>query len=76
MLTVEINGKLAIDYSTSDYSYFGWGVQEVIKVAVTVWPIVFAAVVAQSLKALASYRVERGIRIMVIHPQSSLALTN
>jgi hypothetical protein len=40
-------------------------VEQAIKIAVTAWPIVFAAIVAQSLKALATYRVERGIRLMV-----------
>jgi hypothetical protein len=34
-------------------------------VAITSWPIVFAAIAAQSLKALAAYKVERGIRLMV-----------
>jgi hypothetical protein len=45
-----------------------WGViavEQAIKIAVTSWPIFFAAVVAQSLKALATYRVERGIRLRV-----------
>jgi hypothetical protein len=45
-----------------------WGVnavEQAIKIAVTSWPIFFAAIVAQSLKALATYRVERGIRLMV-----------
>jgi hypothetical protein len=72
-MTYKINGKPARSVSangaTSDGSLLGLGVQEDIKVAVTAWPIVFAAVVARSLRALASYRVERGIRIMVIHSQ-------
>jgi hypothetical protein len=41
--------------------------QQAIKVAVTAWPIIYAAIVAQSLKAFATYRVERGIRLMVQH---------
>ncbi|KAH8902051.1 hypothetical protein BR93DRAFT_362954 [Coniochaeta sp. PMI_546] len=42
-----------------------WGVlQDVIKVAVSAWPIVFAAVVAQVFKAWATYKVERGIKLM------------
>ncbi len=42
-----------------------WGkVQDAIKVAVSAWPIVFAAVVAQVFKAFATFRVERGIKLM------------
>lgn len=37
---------------------------EVIKVATSAWPIVFAAVVAQVFKAYATWRVERGIKLM------------
>jgi hypothetical protein len=41
--------------------------QQVIKIAVTAWPIIFAAILAQSLKAYATYRVEKkaGIELMV-----------
>lgn len=35
-----------------------------IKISVTVWPIVFAAVTAQAFKTWATYRVERGIKLM------------
>jgi hypothetical protein len=35
------------------------------KAAITAWPIVFAAILAQTLKALATFQVERGIRLMV-----------
>lgn len=51
--------------------------QQAIRVAVTAWPIIFAAIVAQSLKAYATYRVERkaGIELMVrllsVSPESS-----
>lgn len=38
---------------------------QAITVAASAWPIVFAAVVAQSLKMYAAYRVERGIKLMV-----------
>ncbi|OIW25465.1 hypothetical protein CONLIGDRAFT_648490 [Coniochaeta ligniaria NRRL 30616] len=42
-----------------------WGsLQDVIKVAISAWPIVFAAVVAQVFKAWATYKVERGIKLM------------
>jgi len=37
---------------------------EVIKVATTAWPIIFAAVIAQLLKTWATYRVERGMKLM------------
>lgn len=37
---------------------------EVIKVGTSAWPIVFAAVVAQVFKAYATWRVERGIKLM------------
>jgi hypothetical protein len=35
------------------------------KAAITAWPIVFAAILAQTLKAFATFQVERGIRLMV-----------
>ena len=42
-----------------------WGsLRDVIKVAISAWPIVFAAVVAQVFKAWATYKVERGIKLM------------
>ena len=39
-------------------------VHQAIPVAVSAWPIIFAAVVAQSFKTWATFRVERGIRLM------------
>jgi len=42
-----------------------WGsLEDVIKVAISAWPIVFAAVTAQVFKAWATYKVERGIKLM------------
>lgn len=42
-----------------------WGmIVDPIKISVTVWPIVFAAVTAQGFKTWASYRVERGVKLM------------
>jgi hypothetical protein len=41
------------------------GTQQALRVAVSVWPIIFAGIVAQSLRAYATYRVERGVRLMV-----------
>jgi hypothetical protein len=42
-----------------------WGkMVDPIKISVTVWPIVFAAVTAQGFKTWASYRVERGVKLM------------
>jgi hypothetical protein len=49
--------------STSSDKYIA--LQEAIKVAVTTWPIVFAAIVSQTLKQFAAYKVERGVRLMV-----------
>ena len=40
-------------------------IQKVNKIAVSIWPILFAAVVAQSLRMFAAYKVERGIRLIV-----------
>lgn len=37
---------------------------DVIKVGISAWPIVFAAVVAQVFKAYATWKVERGIKLM------------
>lgn len=42
-----------------------WGaMRDAIKAAISAWPIVFAAVVAQVFKAWATYKVERGIKLM------------
>ncbi len=42
-----------------------WGkLHDPILIAVSVWPIVFAAVVAQAFKTYATFRVERGIKLM------------
>jgi len=54
-------------YSLSYYSRSEWGfaVTHVTRAAVTTWSIVFAAILAQTLKAVATYQVERGIRLGV-----------
>lgn len=44
-------------------SSFVQDLEQANKVALTAWPIFFAAIVAQSLRAFATYRVERGIRL-------------
>jgi hypothetical protein len=44
----------------------GTGTTQALTVAISVWPIIFAAIVAQSLRAYATYKVERGVRLMVI----------
>jgi len=36
------------------------------------WPIVFAAVLAQTLKAYAAYKVERGIALVVCYKHDVL----
>ncbi|KAK1829561.1 hypothetical protein QBC39DRAFT_413233 [Podospora conica] len=42
-----------------------WGKMiDAIKIAITVWPIVFAAVTAQGFKTWAAYKVERGVKLM------------
>jgi len=43
----------------------GYAVTHATKAAITAWPIVFAAILAQTLKAIATYQVERGIRLRV-----------
>ncbi|MCJ1395073.1 hypothetical protein MMC18_007954, partial [Xylographa bjoerkii] len=47
-------------------SWKGFAMTEAIKGAVTAWPIIFAAILAQSLKTFASYKVERGLRLMTL----------
>ncbi|MCJ1382065.1 hypothetical protein MMC17_005177 [Xylographa soralifera] len=47
-------------------STIGSNVHIAIPFAVTAWPIIFAAVAAQSLKILATYKVERGLRLMTL----------
>ncbi|KUJ11328.1 uncharacterized protein LY89DRAFT_242512 [Mollisia scopiformis] len=44
----------------------GDGTNQALSVAISVWPIIFAAIVAQSLRAYATYRVERGVRLMTL----------
>jgi hypothetical protein len=42
-----------------------WGImRDAIKFGVSAWPIIFAAVVAQVFKTFATYKVERGIKLM------------
>ena len=46
-------------------AYGNWSKMEnAIKVAISAWPIVFAAVTAQCFKSWATYKVERGIKLM------------
>ncbi|MCJ1377999.1 hypothetical protein MMC17_001095 [Xylographa soralifera] len=59
ILGAVVNGR-------SEDSKLGAGVVEAVQVGVSIWPIVFAAIVAQSLKMLASYKVERGLRLMTL----------
>jgi hypothetical protein len=42
----------------------GKGITQANKVAVSLWPIVYAAIAAQALRMYASYKVERGLRLM------------
>ncbi|MCJ1350756.1 MAG: hypothetical protein MMC33_000737 [Icmadophila ericetorum] len=59
ILTVRLN-------RTPADSYKGFAITEAIKGGVTAWPIIFAAIAAQSLKQLASYKVERGVRMITL----------
>ncbi len=52
------------------YDYYkrsreGFAITHATKAAITAWPIVFAAILGQTLKAVATYQVERGIRLGV-----------
>ena len=47
-------------------SRMGAAIIEANTAAVSIWPIVFAAVLAQSLRIFASYKVERGLRLMTL----------
>lgn len=49
---------------------------QAITVAASAWPIVFAAVVAQSLKMYAAHQVERGIKLVVGCTPSRLCFTS
>ena len=46
-------------------SEMGYAVSEALKVSVSLWPIAFAAIVAQSLRAFASFKAERGLKLIV-----------
>jgi hypothetical protein len=56
---------VAVRNRMSTDNRLGAGIDQAITVAVSIWPIIFAAIVAQSLRAYATYRVERGVRLMV-----------
>ena len=43
----------------------GLGVSKTNRVAVSLWPIVYAAIAAQALRMYASYKVETGMRLIV-----------
>ena len=58
-ILVAVRNKMSTD------DRLGAGIDQAITVAVSIWPIIFAAIVAQSLRAYATYRVERGVRLMV-----------
>lgn len=67
MITNEIAlGALAIILRGSSESKWGNSVLEATKVAPTVWPIVFAAIISSSLRALAHRKVQRGTTIGVL----------
>ena len=59
------------DHSTKDVdspwddTYMFQVISHATKAAITTWPIVFAAILAQTLRAIATYQVERGIRLIV-----------
>jgi hypothetical protein len=58
-------------------SSFGKGVSQTIKIAVSLWPIVFAAMVSQALRAYASWKVGSGLRLSVcfmLYRESTLSL--
>ena len=44
---------------------FPQAVMQANKIAITLWPIMFAAIATQSLKTYATYQAERGIKLMV-----------
>ncbi|KAF2152213.1 hypothetical protein K461DRAFT_312969 [Myriangium duriaei CBS 260.36] len=45
--------------------------QQAVKVAISLWPIVFAAIIAQTLKAYGAWKVERGIRLVTLEQLNS-----
>jgi hypothetical protein len=55
----------AVMTGQAEDSSLGTSVGQANKIAVSLWPIVFAAIMAQTLRMFASYKVERGIRLMV-----------
>lgn len=62
-MTIVLNGhRLAAEYTGGTKVD---PLSQAIKVAASAWPIVFAAVVAQTLKMYAAHRVERGIKLVV-----------
>jgi hypothetical protein len=63
---IQVLGILTAILPTKDYNgAYGTGLAQAIKVAVSAWPIIFAAIAAQSLRTIAAYKVERGVRLMV-----------
>lgn len=62
-INVSQNGKDAGEYSEN--IAFATRLQEANKICVSMWPILFGAIVAQSFKMYAAWKVERGIRLVV-----------
>jgi hypothetical protein len=61
VLVAVVDGRLEDDS-------FAKGVNQALKVGISAWPIIFAAVTAQCLRAVATWKVERGVRMMVSSP--------
>ena len=47
------------------------GVSQANRVAISTWPVVFAAIMAQALRMYASYKAERGVKLIVSLLQAS-----
>lgn len=65
LLFIILGILVAVSNGRPSSSALGNGVNQALKVGVSAWPIIFAAVAAQSLRALATWRVERGVKLMV-----------
>lgn len=64
-ISIVLAGYMVVIDGQPANSFDGAAVQQAIKVAVSIWPIVFAAIIAHSLHALASFRSERGVKLIV-----------
>lgn len=65
MINASLAGKSAVNEKVYGYTTLGTRLKQVNKICVSMWPILFGAIVAQAFKMYAAWKVERGIKLIV-----------